>query len=53
MPTGIEADADSPHNPEEESPTGNPNARLPFQSRGVTNYAAEALNLNNFKINLH
>ena len=53
MPTSIEAHANSPCNLEEESPTGNPNARLPFQIRGVTNYAAEALNLNNFKTNLH
>ena len=53
MPTGIEADADSPRNPEKESPTGNPNGRLPFQIRGVTNYAAEALNFNYFKTNSH
>ena len=40
MSTAAEAAADSPQNPEEESPVGNPNARLPSQTRGgVTNYA--------------
>ena len=39
MLTTTEAEADSPQNPEE-SPAGNPNARLPLQTRGgVTNYA--------------
>ena len=53
MLTSREANANSPQNPEEESPTGNPNAKLPFQSRGVTKYATEALNFNHFKTNLH
>ena len=39
MPTTTEAEANSPQNPKEESPAGNPYARLTSQTRGVTNYA--------------
>ena len=37
MQTAAEAEADSPGNPEEEPPAGNPDTRLPLQtSRGIT-----------------
>ena len=40
MPTDTEAEADTPQNPEVQSPAGNSDARIPSQTRGgVTNSA--------------